>query len=159
LKGAYSEAVPPQSHHNAPFIDEVWQIVSVNRGKNSKTNPNFIHQAGIYTKDGNFTKNPFYSPSIASYCSNKDKSCYFGSWGQQAHVPTIHKSDILYFNKYRDCGDGVMELISVIHNAANSSGDSIDYLNVPWGGVRTSSLADIVLSYRNGFTFIGRKKI
>lgn len=26
-----------------------------------------------------------------------------------------------------------MELISVIHNAANSSGDSIDYLNVPWG--------------------------
>jgi len=57
-------------------------------------------------------------------------------WGQQASIPTFHQSDILYFNRYRDCGDGVLEFTSVIHNAAADleNGDDLTYLNVPWGG-------------------------
>jgi len=52
---------------------------------------------------------------------------------EEAHVPTIHKSDVLYFNKYSDCGNGVMELISVVYNAADSTGDILNYVNIPWG--------------------------
>jgi len=164
LRGAYSESVPPQGYAYAPYVDEVWQSVAVNDrnpGKNTKENPYFVHQSGVYQKspadrvpptlpEPDLVDDPFYSPSIASFCSNEQKSCYFGSWGQQAHVPTIHTSDVLYFNKYTDCGNGVMELISVVYNAADSTGVELNYVNIPWGGVRTSTFADIALSYKNG---------
>ena len=45
FRGPYGEAMPPQVHTNAPWIDEVWQMVSVDP-KNSPTQPYFIHQAG-----------------------------------------------------------------------------------------------------------------
>ena len=153
FRGKYGEAIPPQYHENAVFIDEVTQSVSVNQEKNRNSGkPYFIHQAGIYTKDGDFTpkKNPFFSPNIAKYCGGNE--CLSGSWGQQAHVPTFHSSDVLYFNGYRDCGDGVLELTSVIHNAADDldDGDEVSYLNVPWGGVRRSNLRDILISNADG---------
>ena len=55
----YGEAMPPQAHVNAPWVDEVHQLVSVNQGLNNP-NPNcqdnpqscyFIHQAGAYPVD------------------------------------------------------------------------------------------------------------
>lgn len=72
--------------------------------------------------------------------------------GQQSFVETFHKSDILYFNDYRDCGDGIIEMTSVIHNAATdlNNGDKVGYLNVPWSGIRQSTLRDVFTSERNG---------
>ena len=150
FRGAYGEAMPPQYHDKAQFIDEVTQSVSVNLVKNNNPDPYFIHQAGIYTKDGEFTESPFFSPNIAKYCSNKE--CMFGSWGQQAHVPTFHQSDLLYFNGYRDCGDGIIEFTSVFHNANSDleNGDFVNYLNAPWGGVRYTTLRDMYISQPSG---------
>ena len=34
-------------------------------------------------------------------------------------MPTSHKSATLYANRYRDCGEGVLEVTLVIHNDAN----------------------------------------
>lgn len=67
-------------------------------------------------------------------------------------METFHKSDILYFNDYKDCGGGVIEVTSVIHNAATDleNGDDVEYLNVPWGGTRQSTLRDVFTSERNG---------
>jgi hypothetical protein len=50
--GVYGEAMPPQIHANAPFIDEVWQMVAVNGAKNlpSLGKSYFIHQAGKHKK-------------------------------------------------------------------------------------------------------------
>ena len=72
--------------------------------------------------------------------------------GQQAHVATPYRSDTLYFSNYRDCGDGILELTSVIHNAADNvlDGDDLRYLNVPWGGTRESVLRDVFTSNNNG---------
>ena len=73
-------------------------------------------------------------------------------WGQQAHLATPHQSDLLYFNSYRDCGGGVIEMTSVIHNAAEDldHGVELTYMNIPWGGVRHSNLRDVFLSKPNG---------
>jgi len=153
FRGAYGEAMPPQYHVNAEWIDEVTQGVSVCLPKNNDpSNPYFIHQAGVYSRDSPYTdNNPFFSPNIAKHCS--DKECLFGTWGQQAHLPTQHESDVLYFNSYRDCGDGIIEFTSVYHNANADIGNTdnkINYLNTPWGGVRTTTLRDVFLSEPSG---------
>jgi hypothetical protein len=69
--GPSGETVPPQKHDNAPWIDEVWQLVSVEQKLNEPENPFFIHEAGTYTKDSPATDTPFYSPNLAKYCSGK----------------------------------------------------------------------------------------
>ena len=164
--GPFGESVPPQFHADGPFVDEVWQSVMVHQAKNNKAplnKPNFIHQAGAYWKDcanadgsssfcnkaddvtGDNMEQPYFSPSIASHCSGRE--CSFASWGTQAHVPTPFKSAGLYMNKYRDCGDGVLEFTQLVHNFGQ---DVFDYHNVPWGGVRTSVLQDMQVSQPNG---------
>lgn len=157
FRGIYGEAMPPQNHPDAPWIDEVWQMVSVNQAKNRsgrKANLRFfIHQAGTYMKDRPFTKRKvFYSPSLAKHCSSHDRQCSFASWGQQAHVPTPYTSDAMYFNRYRDCGDGVVEVTNLIYNNAKTSRGkwgALDYFNIPWGGVRESNLPEMYLSAKN----------
>jgi hypothetical protein len=154
--GPMGETVPPQEHAEAPWIDEVWQTVSVDQNKNTSANPYFIHQAGVYQKDTDFTETatslvdkPFYSPSMGDYCRDSIGECAFVSWGQQAHVPTTHESGMLYLDRYKDCGEGVVEHTRLLHaNVGNT--DKLDYLNVPWGGVRTSSLRDLVIARKSG---------
>lgn len=149
FRGAYGEAIPPQHHPDGEFVDEVFQSVAVNLGINTgNPQPYFMHQAGIYYKDGDFTPGPFFSPSIAKHC--EDKECFFGTWGQQAHTPTPHISNTLYFNGYRDCGDGIIEYTTIVHNSNLDPFEHTDYHNTPWGGTRTSVLRDIFLSDTSG---------
>jgi hypothetical protein len=144
--GAMGETVPPQYHTGAPWIDEVWQSVSVNTYLNNNPTSYYIHQAGTYMNDG--ITSPFYSPSLASVCVGRE--CRFASWGQQAHVPTTFTSNAIYYNRYRDCGNGVMEFTSLIHNAWPPGGDELDYINIPWGGVRTSTLPQLLMAPKSG---------
>lgn len=146
------ETVPPQNHDKAPWVDEVWQSVSVDQNLNGPGAPYFIHQAGVYQKDSDYTNGvsleevPFYSPSLGKYCKDSSSECGFSSWGQHAHVPTEYESGVIYMDRYKDCGDGVMEYTTLRHvNVGNT--DKMDYLNVPWGGVRTSNLRDLVLTF------------
>ena len=152
FRGDYGEAIPPQYHVGGIYVDEVMQSVSVNQNKNVDEDGKryFIHQAGPYQRDDPYTNgdNPFFSPNIAKYCNSNGAECLFGSWGQQGHVPMAYRSDMLYFNGYRDCGGGVIEFITVMHNAAKEpdSTDEVSYLNVPWGGTRRKNLRDLLIS-------------
>lgn len=77
LRGAFGESVPPQI--NNEFVDEVYQSVSVNQDKNRNSGKTyFIHQAGTYSGDGEYTSNPFFTPNIAYHCSGNE--CSFASW-------------------------------------------------------------------------------
>ena len=127
-KDMVGEAIPPQNLDGAPWVDDVIQSVSVNAELNAKTvlpqyctgsdtstcKKNFIHQAGAYSRDVGYTDvQPFFSPSLASHCVGH--SCYFASWGQQAHVETPFTSTIMHINKYTNCGDGQIEHTQMIH--------------------------------------------
>jgi len=164
--GPFGETVPPQFHTDAPWIDEVWQSVAVHQAKNNQAplnKPNFIHQAGAYMRDcsnadgsttscaaadsveGDYMERPFYSPTLARHCNVS--SCSFASWGTQAHTPTPFTSAAIYMNRYRDCGNGVLEYTQLVHNFGD---DVFDYLNMPWGGVRPSVLQDLLVSQPGG---------
>jgi len=166
-KGPGKESIPPQAHESSPFNDEVWQFVSVNSQLNDRT-PGaghykyFIHQAGTYLRDpegglgtsDNKTR-AFSSPTVAYFCNVTEASCTVMAWGQHAHVPTIHRSNVLYTTRYVFCDDPnsiVLEVTNALtvmtdpEMSENGGGDVIDYMNVPWGGVRESTLRDVFIS-------------
>ena len=76
------------------------------------------------------------------------RECTFVSWGQHAHVSTSFRSHLLYFTRYRDCGDGVVEVTRAMHNGFG--GDPITYTNMPWGAVRQSVLRDALTADSDG---------
>mmetsp|Transcript_9090 Transcript_9090/g.15369 ORF Transcript_9090/g.15369 Transcript_9090/m.15369 type:complete len:1069 (+) Transcript_9090:87-3293(+) len=141
------ELMAPQYHELGPFNDEVWQIVMVDTALhdadlyvNGMNRKYFIHQAGQYQKDSDLLERPFVSPSVAYHCEGRE--CLFCGWGQQAHVPTRQTSHALYYTRFKDCGDGVMEQTWMVHNGNPAGMDTFSYTNVPWGGIRTSVLND-----------------
>ena len=143
IRSQFGEAIPPQTLSYAPWMDEVTQQVAVDLTKNANATF-FVHQAGTYQRDNLAT--PFYSPNIARHCEGN--TCYFASWGQQAWIPMVFKSDMIYLTQYSDCGNGVIEYAQMYLNVNNGtvSGDPFlveygppvfHYLNIPWAGVRT----------------------
>ena len=170
--GPFGESVPPQRHpwmvaqktpNYSIWVDEVWQAVAVCTARNNhetvyrsgaaKKPQNrvhglkyFIHQAGCYLYDDALDE-PFYSPALASHYDEKNQAFNVVNWGQQAHTPSIHRSGALFYTRYRDCDDGVIEVTRVLYNFGD---DVLDYLNVPWGGVRTSALPAQLLSRPDG---------
>ncbi len=160
--GPFGESIPPQTHpwtlregvrNHSLWVDDVWQAVAVclrkqNHDKiyheNTKRAPQnriynmfyFIHQAGVYLREPT-QEETFYSPELGSYWAETERTFYVINWGQQANPPSIHKSGALFYTKYRDCGDGTIEVTYLLYNFGE---DELDYLNTPWGGVRTSSL-------------------
>jgi hypothetical protein len=100
--GSHGETMPPQNNFKAPWVDEVQQSVSIALQLNQNlSNPQYcpgpnkedpaqckkyyIHQAGAYQKDGNYTSVPFFSPALASHCERN--FCMFATWGTHAQVP------------------------------------------------------------------------
>ena len=132
------EAMPPQITVAGPFVDEVWQTVAVNSAKNIPNLPYFIHQAGDYFRDSMLGNKPFFSPNLAKHCNGN--TCSFVSWGQQANAPTPYSSNILYYTRYTDCNNGVLEVTYGIQNFGLESDASayVDFFNAPWGSVRQS---------------------
>jgi hypothetical protein len=170
FKGAFGESVPPQwrstdvqtsyggQESYAPWVDEVWQMVAIDIGLNELPPYNykyFIHQAGVYLKTPSQTT-PFYSPLVASRFNEEEQSYTVVNWGQQAHTEDNLKagftSDILYYNKYTNKGRGVIQVDCMMYNFGK---DTIIQINVPWGGVRRSSLENFFVSQPDG-TYINR---
>ena len=162
FRGPFGESVPPQTHpwmlregvrNMSIWMDEVWQGVAVcserqnhdvlyrqgtRRAPQNRITAMhyFIHQSGVYLRDPQL-KRPLYSPTLASHWDASAKTFSAITWGQQANPPSLHESHVLFYTRYRDCGDGVLE---VTYGLFNFGDEPLDYLNVPWGGVRTSSL-------------------
>lgn len=74
-----------------------------------------------------------------------------GVIGQQAHVPVKWWSTMMYYTKFTDCGNGVMEVTWMYYNGLGDFGDDmVSYMNVPWGGIRPSVLHDYLLAPTDG---------
>ena len=138
---ALGETVPPQYRSSdggqwAPWVDEVWQTVSVyNKDGDSK----FNHSAGIYIKDPILTE-PFYTPRLATEIDEPNKSFYSMNWMQPAGklYTEDNPSHIINLTKYKDLGDGVIEVTLGMYNFGST--EVYNYHNMPWGGVRRTAL-------------------
>jgi hypothetical protein len=137
---ALGETVPPQYRSGggqwAPWVDEVWQTVSVY----DKDGAKFNHSSGVYLKDPILTE-PFYTPRLATEIDEPNKSFYSMNWMQPSAKPLYNEdnpSHIINLTKYKDLGDGVIEMTLGMYNFSNT--DVYHYHNMPWGGVRRTAL-------------------
>lgn len=157
LRTAAGELIPPQEHEGAEWIDEVFQAIAVNTELNNRdymVTRYFIHQSGTYWQkpgvgalDPDYLNHSWYSPMLTDYYNKEENAYYSLVWGQLSHVPAIFKSGVLFYTKIKDMGGGVIELSYVIKNDGE---DKINWLNVPWGGVRQSSLPVQIMSKPDG---------
>ncbi|MDW5290823.1 T9SS type A sorting domain-containing protein [Formosa sp. PL04] len=148
FKSAYGEGIPPQSIVRSTWMDEVWQAVSVNTTLSNRDFSSgfyFVHGAGAYNYDG--VEQAYYSPLMASYYDEVEKAYYVTNWGTQAHIPSLYKSEILYTTKYKEIGEGILEVTYIIQNFGDVT---INHINAPWGGVRSSNLRGKYLSSPDG---------
>lgn len=160
LIAGFGESIPPQWRHPnwvqpsygggtsyAPWVDEVWQMVAVDEPLNNTPDSSyFIHQSGVYLKTPDQTS-PFYSPVLASWFNEEEKSFTTINWGQQAHTEDLENiqfsSRLLYYTKYTCSYPGIIQVDQMMYNFGQ---DNMTFLNVPWGGVRHSSLGHTFLS-------------
>lgn len=160
FRSTFGESVPPQWRHQnwvessygggtsyAPWVDEVWQMVCVDGDLHVSPDSNyFIHQAGVYLKTPAQTQ-PFYSPKVAEFYNAEEQSYTTVNWGQQAHTNQLETtgftSRLLYYTKYTNLGKGILQVDNMIYNWGQ---DNISFLNMPWGGVRNSSLDHFFIS-------------
>lgn len=160
FRSSFGESVPPQwrpagwviptyggGTSYAPWVDEVWQMVCVDGSLNNPPDSSyFIHQAGVYLKTPDQNQ-PFYSPIVADYYNPEKMSYTTVSWGQQAHTEDLeniaHTSSLLYYTSYSNKGNGIIQIDNMIYNFGQ---DNISFLNIPWGGVRNSSLDHFFIS-------------
>lgn len=160
FRSSFGESVPPQWRPQnwtqptygggtsyAPWVDEVWQMVCVDGNLNNPPDSSyFIHQSGVYLKTPEQSQ-PFYSPIVAEYYDENHRSYKVVNWGQQAHTEDLlntgFTSSLLYYSSYTNLGKGVLQVDNMIYNFGN---DNISFLNIPWGGVRNSSLDHFFIS-------------
>ncbi|MDF7823556.1 hypothetical protein P4B35_05985 [Pontiellaceae bacterium B12227] len=159
--GGLGETVPPSwrsTQDASPWNDEVWQGVAVGPLNNPPDSRYFMHQSGVYLlRDPVLTK-PFYSPQVASYLDEANRSFTTVNWTPQAHVNIYvdedpsndWKSYLLCYTRYRDLGQGVIEVMMGYYNYGP---DLLDWFNMPWGGVRRTSTEYAFTSEPGGTTW------
>jgi hypothetical protein len=150
------EICPPQWVHHA-WVDDTWLLttyqydLSPQPGQGDEFTP-FIHQAGVYPhQDAAFQQgNQFWSPTVRENWDSLDNSYSSLTLGMISVGPSYNRADMLMYQKTRDLGDGVIEVIYMAYNYNTSYGPSNqNYLTDfgPWGGVRTSKLPDYIISH------------
>jgi len=133
------ETVPPQKTQGdvAPWVDEVWQTVAVDQ---TATPTPYNHSSGVYLANPELNE-PYYTPRLATQIDENDKSFYSINWSQPSNdggsYQLDRKSYLLNLTKYKDLGDGVIE-VTLGHY--NFGPDTYDWHNMPWGGVRRTSM-------------------
>ena len=107
----------------------------------------FYHQAGYYPDNNNVTQ-PTYSPLLASGAveSNSYSTLSLAVQADTESNPQ-QPSGLLNYQRTRDLGDGVIEVTHSIYNFGNNT---VDFHNLPWGGVRKTEFDNILVSNPDG---------
>ena len=137
------ETVPPQSYGAlSPWIDSVWQGVAVDQELNRGDYKYFIHQAGRYGSYGGPNRDEHvFSTMVSSVLDETNRSLTTINWGIHAVQGLYNdnttendwRSDVLFYNRYRDLGNGLIEVSLGCYNYGQ---DTMSYINLPFGGIR-----------------------
>ncbi len=147
IRSEVGEIVPPQSIRR-PFNDEVFQAISVNTSPRATGDEAaFYHQSGYYVDFDNVTQ-PTLSPLLSSGSveANAYSTLCLAVQADAEAFPQL-PGGMLHYQRTRDLGDGVIE---VTHSIYNFGHDTVDFHNVPWGGVRKTLFDNMLVSNPGG---------
>ena len=156
----------------APWVDEIWQLVSSDQNDFTtemesgvpveKVNTRNIHQAGSYLNNfahrSSDLTSPFYSPIVASNFNEAKQEYNMVIWAQSENPSYVYdgRSDCnpchpdrfkpfsLYYLRYKNIGDGVVQVDYLIYNYHKTR--ETNFFNVPFLGIRNSVLPHFFLS-------------
>jgi hypothetical protein len=96
----------------------------------------YIHGSGMYISPlaDALNNKPFHSPQLAGFYDAEERSYATINWGV-VPKPSVNRGDIMIYSKYRDAGNGVIELNYYYYNFGSIS---YDFAEAPWWMVRRS---------------------
>jgi chitodextrinase len=96
----------------------------------------YIHGSGMYISPSADAQNnkPFHSPQLAGFYDAEERSYATINWGV-VPKPSVNRGDIMIYSKYRDAGNGIIELNYYYYNFGAIS---YDFAEAPWWMVRRS---------------------
>jgi len=133
----FRDGSPPDSYFS-PWNDDCWILTAVDTTKTIWSTNNFTHSCGVYLEDP-ILKHPFSSPRFATEINPADRSYTIMNWNQPSgrEYQQDRRSDVFNIIKYKDLGEGVIEMTSGQYNYGVAD---MPWLNMPWGGFRVTSL-------------------
>jgi len=111
-------------------------------GGNDSFSNGYIHGSGMYIKPSmdSLNNKPFYNPILAEQFDPRDRSYSIINWGL-VPKPSINRGDVLFYSRYRDLGNGVLELTFYCYNFGNRV---YNFAEVPWFAFKPSKFPNMV---------------
>jgi hypothetical protein len=102
----------------------------------------YIHGSGMYIKPEMDPLNdkPFYNPILAEKFDPTDRSYSIINWGL-VPKPNINRGDVLFYSRYRDLGNGVLEITFYCYNFGERN---YNFAETPWFAFRPSKFPNMI---------------
>jgi hypothetical protein len=102
----------------------------------------YLHGSGMYIKPDMDPLNnkPFYCPILGENFDPNDRSYSIINWGL-VPKPNINRGDVLFYSRYRDIGNGVLEITFYCYNFGDRT---YTFAETPWFAVRPSKFPNMV---------------
>ena len=120
-------------------------------GGNDSFANGYIHGSGMYIKPNMDPLNnkPFYSPILDERFNANDRSYSIVNWGL-VPKPSINRSDVLFYSRYRDIGNGVLEITFYCYNFGNRT---YNFAETPWFAARPSKFPNMIVGINGTSAF------
>jgi hypothetical protein len=120
-------------------------------GGNDSFANGYIHGSGMYIKPSMdpLCNKPFYNPILQENFDSSDRSYSIVNWGL-VPKPNINRGDVLFYSRYRDIGNGVLELTFYCYNFGNRL---YNFAETPWWAVRPSKFPNMVVGVNGTSSF------
>ena len=108
----------------------------------------YIHGSGMYIKTNMDILNnkPFYCPILAEKFDPIDRSYSIINWGL-VPKPNVNRGDVLFYSRYRDLGNGVLEITFYCYNF----GERVyNFAETPWFAFRPSKFPNMIKGGASG---------
>lgn len=111
-------------------------------GGNDSFANGYIHGSGMYIKPhmDSLNNKPFYCPLLEENFDSVDRSYSILNWGL-VPKPNINRGDVLFYSRYRDLGNGILELTFYCYNFGNRN---YNFAETPWWAVRPSKFPNMI---------------
>lgn len=111
-------------------------------GGNDSFANGYIHGSGMYIKPhmDPLNNKPFYNPILGEEFNSSDRSYSVINWGL-VPKPNINRGDVLFYSRYRDLGNGVLELTFYCYNFGDRN---YTFAETPWWAVRPSKFPNMI---------------
>jgi hypothetical protein len=148
------------NRHMSPWNDDCMTTTVFSRdernedpemGGHESFSNGYLHGSGMYIKPqmDPLNNKPFYNPILGEKFNPDDRSYSVINWGL-VPKPNINRGDVLFYSRYRDMGNGVIEITFYCYNFGNRI---YNFAENPWFAFRPSKFPNMVEGIDGSPTF------